>query len=42
MSQKVRVIYMDLFKHFGSLNHELPTTKLKCYGLDQNVVNTGP
>ena len=38
MGHKVGVIYMDLSKAFGSLNHELSIAKLKCNGLDQNAV----
>ena len=37
MGHKVSVIYMDLFKHFGSLNYELLIAQLKCYALDQYV-----
>ena len=38
MGHKVSVIYMDLFKAFGSLNYELLIARLKCYGLDQHAV----
>ena len=38
MGHKVSAIYMDLFKHFGSLNYELLIAQLKCYGLDQYAV----
>ena len=38
IGHKVGVIYMDLSKIFDSLNNELLITKLKYYGLDQNVV----
>ena len=38
MSYKVGVIYMNLFKTFESLNHELSIAKLKYYGLDQHAI----
>ena len=38
MGNEVGVIYMDLFKAFESLSHELSIAKLKCYGLDQHAV----
>ena len=37
---KVDVIYMDLSKAFGSLNHELLIVRLKYYGLDQHAVES--
>ena len=36
--RKVGVIYIDLYKTFGSLNHELLITKLKNYRLGQNAI----
>ena len=38
MGHKVGVIYMDLFKAFDILNHELLIAELKCSGLDQHAV----
>ena len=38
MGHKVGVIYMDLFKAFDSLNHELLIAKLKRYVLDEHAV----
>ena len=37
MGHKVSLIYMGLSKAFESLNHELLTAKLKCYGLGQHA-----
>ena len=38
VGHKVGVIYMDLSKDFGNLNHELLIAKQECYGLDQHAV----
>ena len=40
MGHTIGVIYMDLSTVFYSPNHELLTTKLKCYGLDQHAVES--
>ena len=37
MGHRVSVIYMDVSKAFGNLNHKLLIAKLKCYGLDQHA-----